>query len=220
MNKIILDNDISRVKEQFVINSRIIADRFEKDHSKVMIKIKEIIEGISENGDTQEKYFIDSSYILEQNNQEYKEYLITEIGFSLLVMGFTGEKAFKFKLDYINLFEKMKNALLDIQFKVGDKKHQIECMAMLHTLLPEEFKKDKIVYVKANTVVNKVTSDYFGLPKMINKADMNNEMLQVRERVLDDYVKLYDVFESNTMVSEALKAKYRQLMIKYEDTND
>lgn len=36
---------------------------------------------------------------------------MTETGFTLLVMGFTGEKAIQFKLEYIAAFNKMKETI-------------------------------------------------------------------------------------------------------------
>ena len=212
-----LEKDLRLKQEEFVISSRIISERFEKEHSKVVLKIKELIEGIVENGDTPNSYFISNKYIEIQNGQEYDEFLLTESGFSLLVMGFTGSKAFRFKLDYIMAFQKMRKALADIQFKIGDKKHQIECMSILQDLLPEELKKDKVNYIKANTVVNKITSGYFGLPKLISKIDMNKEMLSIRQSVLDDYIKLYDIFNDNHLVTESLEKKYNKLVLDYSN---
>ena len=214
-----LEKDLVLRGEQFVVSSRSISEKFEKEHNKVMLKIKELCGDIAINGDIPERYFIDSKYTIEHTGQEYKEFLLTEIGFSLLVMGFTGEKALKFKLSYVNAFDKMKKALMDIKYKKGDKKHQLECMALLQDMLPDEMKEDKVNFIVANNVINKITSDYFGLPKTIKKPEMNIEMLKTREKILEDYIKLYDVFQDNHMVSNALKEKYKQLMISYGDIN-
>lgn len=66
------------------------------------------MEGLHKIEDTHiDNYFIKSSYVHEQNNQRYKEYLLTRDGFSLLVMGFTGKKALEWKLKYIEAFNKM-----------------------------------------------------------------------------------------------------------------
>lgn len=106
-------------------------------------------------------------------------------------------------------FIEVEKAYRDVQFRVGDKKHQLQCMEMLQDLLPEELKQEKISYIKANTVVNKITSNMFGFPAMLKKKDMNKEMLEIREKVLDDYIKLYEVLEDNHLIKETLDKKYQ-----------
>lgn len=54
--------------------------------------------------------FAEPSYINSQNKKQ-PMYQITKDGFVLLVMGYTGEKAMKFKEDYIKAFNKMENEL-------------------------------------------------------------------------------------------------------------
>lgn len=92
-------------------------------------------------------------------------------------------------------------------------------MEILQDLLPEELKQEKVSYIKANTVVNKVTSNIFGFPKMLRKKEMNNEMLEVREKVLDEYLKLYEVLENNHLVTETLNKKYERKLLSAEEIN-
>ena len=107
-------------------------------------------------------------------------------------------------------FIEVEKAYRDVQFRVGDKKHQLECMALLQDLLPEYMRQEKINYIKANTVVDKAVSNYFGFPKMIKKIEMNKDMLEVRENVLNDYLKLFEVLQDNHEVKEVLYKKYAQ----------
>ena len=37
----------------------------------------------------------------------------------------------------------------------------------------------------------------------------NREMLEIREKVLDDYIKLYEVLEDNHLIKETLDKKYQ-----------
>lgn len=115
--------------------------------------------------------------------------------------------------------ERLEQALQDLKFRQGDKKHQLQCMEILQDLLPEELKQEKVSYIKANTVVNKVTSNIFGFPKMLRKKEMNNEMLEVREKVLDEYLKLYEVLENNHLVTETLNKKYERKLLSVEEIN-
>lgn len=94
-------------REIAVVSSRIIADRFEKRHDNVLNSIRDAIKGILENKETPRDYFIRSEYQNEQNGQYYPEYLCTRDGFSLLAMGFTGQKAMEWKLKYIKAFNTM-----------------------------------------------------------------------------------------------------------------
>ena len=107
-------------------------------------------------------------------------------------------------------FIEVEKAYRDVQFRVGDKKHQLECMALLQDLLPEYMKQEKVNYIKANTIVDKAVSNYFGFPKMIKKIDMNKDMLEVRENVMNDYLKLFEVLQDNHEVKEVLYKKYAQ----------
>ena len=106
--------------------------------------------------------------------------------------------------------EALEQALYDLRFRQGDKKHQLECMALLQDMLPDDVKQEKVNYIKANTVVDKAVSNYFGFPKMIKKIEMNKDMLEVRENVLNDYLKLFEVLQDNHEVKEVLYKKYAQ----------
>ena len=102
---------ITRKDGELVVTSRQVAEDFEKEHSKIIRTIENLFQGIAKSGDTPSKYFIMDSYENEQNKQKYIQYLITQRGFSLLVMGFTGEKALQWKLKYIEAFNKMEQAI-------------------------------------------------------------------------------------------------------------
>jgi anti-repressor protein len=118
--------------------------------------------------------------------------------------------------EFRKYFIEVEKAYNDLQFRIGDKKHQLKCMEMLQDFLPEELKQEKVSYIKANTVVNKCTSNYFGFPKMLKKAEMNDEMLKIREKILDDYLKLFEVLQDNGEVKEVLYRKYdkRKLLLE------
>ncbi len=89
--------------------------------SEGVFKIEDTpMEGISNFGYTQKtveisKYFLESNYINQQNNQRYKMYNMTQDGFSLLVMGFTGQKALEWKLKYIDAFNSMRKSLNQVK---------------------------------------------------------------------------------------------------------
>lgn len=111
-----------------VVSSRKIAEKFEKRHSDIISKIEgkirpdgkvevSLIEEIECAGKPAYHYFIENKFLNKQNGQEYKEYLITRDGFSLLVMGFTGQKALEWKIKYIEAFNKMESQIAQMNTK-------------------------------------------------------------------------------------------------------
>jgi len=97
---------------QLVVSSRQVARDFEKEHKHVLESIDALVKGVAEKS---ADLFIPAEYQHEQNKQIYREYLLTRDGFSLLVMGFTGPKALRWKLKYIEAFNKMEQALKEQQ---------------------------------------------------------------------------------------------------------
>lgn len=92
----------SKNEEQVVTSSRTVAEKFEKRHADVL----RAIANLECSPEFTQRNFALSSY-KDESGKENKEYLITKDGFSMLAMGFTGEKAFKFKEAYINAFNAM-----------------------------------------------------------------------------------------------------------------
>ena len=93
-------------EEQLTTTSRLIAEIFEKRHSDVI----RAIENLECSQDFTERNFALSDY-KDDSGKSNKEYIITKDGFVMLAMGFTGEKAFKFKEQYINAFNSMEREL-------------------------------------------------------------------------------------------------------------
>lgn len=102
MNLVEIKND------QPVTTSLQVAEVFEKQHKHVLEAIDELIKGVAENS---ADLFMEDTYIHPQNKQSYRQIIMTKKGWTLLAMGFTGSKATKFKLDYINAFEEMEKRL-------------------------------------------------------------------------------------------------------------
>lgn len=101
-----------------VVGSREVAEKFGKRHDHILRDIENLIEELG----TPQNWghlFIENQYQHPQNNQLYKEFLLTRDGFSLLVMGFTGKKALNWKIKYIEAFNKMEEDLKkQLQFKL------------------------------------------------------------------------------------------------------
>lgn len=94
--------------DEAVCDSLQVAEKFGKQHSKVIRAIENLLEGIAKNGETPQMFW-KSFYIEEQNGQRYPKYIMNRDGFSLLVMGFTGKDALEWKLQYIKAFNQMES---------------------------------------------------------------------------------------------------------------
>jgi len=94
-------NDTARVDSLFV------AQFFEKEHKNVLADIRKILSpnsGLSE--DFGQLNFQPTSY-KDVCNRKQSAYAMTRDGFTLLVMGYTGQKAMRFKELYIQRFNEM-----------------------------------------------------------------------------------------------------------------
>ncbi|MDU5919637.1 MAG: ORF6C domain-containing protein [Clostridiales bacterium] len=110
MQNIVANINIKEYEGKPVVSSREIAIDFEKNHKEVLRSIDNQIEVL---GGAQNcaGLFIQTKYQHPQNKQWYKEYLLTRDGFSFIAMSFTGEKAAKWKLKYIEAFNKMEETI-------------------------------------------------------------------------------------------------------------
>ncbi len=95
---------------EIVCNSLQVAKKFGKKHKNVMRNIRSLLKT-----EQTKQMFTLSSYTEKQNGQVYQMYTMNRDGFSLLAMGFTGEKALEWKLKYIQAFNKMEKLLLQQQ---------------------------------------------------------------------------------------------------------
>lgn len=95
-------------EEEPATTSLNVAEVFGKRHGDVLRAIKNM--EFPDGDDFGRRNFALSSYINEQG-KEQPMYVMTKDGFSLLVMGFTGSLAMKFKVAYIRQFNKMEQML-------------------------------------------------------------------------------------------------------------
>ncbi|AHJ87863.1 transcriptional regulator [Vibrio phage PVA1] len=91
-----------------MVSSKNIADKFDKQHRDVLVKIRSIIK---KSGDFGERNFSLSSYLSDQN-KELPCYNMTRDGFTMLAMELSGSKVFQWKLKYIEAFNAMESQLL------------------------------------------------------------------------------------------------------------
>ncbi|HIX83917.1 MAG TPA: Rha family transcriptional regulator [Candidatus Megamonas gallistercoris] len=129
-----MDNLVEIKNNQVIVSSRQVAENFGKEHKIVLRSIREIL--AVQNCAT--KFYYETSF--ENRGKQYPEYLMNKDGFSLLVMGFTGQEALQWKIKYIDAFNAMEKklnqqkqstlaydkyiSLLDDKFMIGDIKSE------------------------------------------------------------------------------------------------
>ncbi|WP_330425269.1 Rha family transcriptional regulator, partial [Blautia sp. OF01-4LB] len=99
-------------EEVTVVTSLDVAETFEKNHRDVMESIRNIGEAIS-TAEFSALFYLDS--YKASNGKTNPMYLMTRDGFTLLAMGYNGDKAMKFKLAYIKQFNEMEKVLIGKQ---------------------------------------------------------------------------------------------------------
>ena len=92
---------------QPVVTSRQIAEDFAKSHFNVIRDIEEA----AFSDEFRAANFQTSSYSIEGQTRQYKQYLLTRDGFTIIAMGYDGQKAMAFKEAYIAAFNQMEKAL-------------------------------------------------------------------------------------------------------------
>lgn len=191
--------NIQHEEGKFLVSSREISTNFEKEHKNIIRAIEVLIDGCAQKS---ADLFVESKYQHNQNKQWYKEYLMTRDGFSLLVMGFTGDKALNWKLKYIEAFNKMEQEL----------KNQ-NTPKSLEDILIIQLNEMKAVKEQVNQVNYRALSTQYELEDFRDNAPLFNsecdELIKVVRRVA---TKVLGGYRSNGYKDKSVRAKvYRDI---------
>jgi len=181
-----------------------IADLTGKLHAHVLRDIRTITKELYDDPDL-DSLDIKGIYIEKNDNGQTKYIKLDESHTLLLTTGYS----IKQRKIVIDQWRLLRENLRTIQLREGTKKNQLNAMEALSHLLPGELSAEALSYIKANTVVNKAVSNLFGFPKMLKKDAMSDDMLEIRDHVLDDYIKLFEVVPDNSKVKDILYSKYQ-----------
>ncbi|MTI62171.1 MAG: Rha family transcriptional regulator [Firmicutes bacterium] len=107
-----------------IVSSRRVARVFGKRHDNVLRDIRDIGKDVTDQ--FWSLNFEESKY--KTRGKYYPEFLLTKDGFTLLTMGFTGKKAMKFKIAYINQFNQMKELIKNRYFARIEYKPMMEAL--------------------------------------------------------------------------------------------
>lgn len=174
---------------QVVVSSRDVAEKFGKEHSKVKRSIRELEKDVATFGEMFNLCFYNDAY-----GRQQEEYLMNRDGFSLLTMGFTGEKALQWKLKYIKAFNQMEE-----QLKNGNKLTEEERLKL------QLFSKDasEVAYAHNRLVELATASLYQQIEEQKPKVALAETMLTSKNAIsVGDFAKMtYSKFKlgSNNM---------------------
>ncbi|EAJ5317855.1 hypothetical protein DDP22_08640 [Campylobacter coli] len=110
-----VDVELEVANDQVTTTSLDIAAVFNKRHDNIIAKIETFPKDSFTDLNFKASKYIDST------GRILPCYKITRDAFSLLVMGFTGEKAYKWKVEFIKAFNEMEKRLRNIEYEKHDK---------------------------------------------------------------------------------------------------
>lgn len=230
MNLVIIQN------RQAVTTSLQVAESFGKQHPHVMRDIENILEGVSKIGDTEKVLFYKSTYVNEQNKQEYPMYYMNRDGFTLLAMGFTGQKAIQFKLAYIQAFNEMERQLTqptaaeliamlaqqgveqdrrlkEVEHRTEQLEAQQENISQIVALNPNDWKNT------VNAILNRIAISRGGGDQFQKVRNESYELLDARAHCRLN-IRLENRKKealSNGIISKAKIAKFKKIDVIAED---
>lgn len=142
-------------EEVTVVTSLDIAETFGKRHDNVLKDIREL-----ECSDNFRFLNFEESFYVNQQNRRQPMYYITRDGFTLLAMGYTGEKAMKFKEGYIKQFNAMEKALLG---KIKEREKGIAVRQALTKALQQSKENERMHGHAYSTYSNCIYKVIFGM---------------------------------------------------------
>lgn len=142
-------------EEVTVVTSLDVAETFGKRHADVLRDI----ENLECSPEFRERNFALSKYSVENNRKTYPMMYMTRDGFTILVMGYTGEKAMQFKEAYIRQFNAMEKALID---KMREREKGIAVRQALTKALQQSAENERMHGHTYSTYTDLVYRSVFG----------------------------------------------------------
>ena len=167
-------------EEVTVVTSLDVAETFGKEHKNVLADIRNIQSDISSAEFS--ALFYEEAYTAS-NGKKNPMYYMNRDGFTLLVMGYTGEKAMQFKLAYIKQFNAMEKALIG---KIKEREKGIAVRQALTKAIQQSGENDRmhghaystytdLIYKAVLGKSAKQLREEFGIGKQDNLRDLLSE---------------------------------------------
>lgn len=213
---------------QPLTNSVLVAEKFGKRHDDLMKKIKNLVDVCPQKCG---HLFVESNYV-DIQCKDRPMYIMNRDGFTLLAMGFTGQKALQFKLDYIDAFNKMEQTIRNTQNLLSSAdtamlKQLVETtqtMAAQISRMQEELnrQRDMLLLPPANVIVEEPRISprqrkYYTVKQMAKE-------LHTDSRLLNDFLEYMEIQEYNRdkqrwMLNQSLIGLGYTYTVVYEPVN-
>lgn len=192
-------------EQQAVTTSLILAEAFEKEHSKVIraienkLKMTQAKNGLS-------GMFAEATYT-DKSGKQNKMYYLNRDGFTFIAMGFTGKKADEFKLKYIDAFNKMEKRIKEgTQFRLPT--NLTEMSTMIYSVMEDQDRKIEEQNKKVDYLM-----DLSGLTSSRSK-----ELAKARNKKI---IQVCGGSESNSYKDKGLRSKiYKELFKSFKKSFD
>lgn len=209
-----MNNLVEVKKEKIYCKSNMVAEIFEKEHKHILRDIRDLLETCSEN-------FSQSNYepsTYRVRGKEYPCYNLTRDGFTMLAMGFTGEKAVQFKELYINKFNEMERIITSQKMAKLEFKDLTDNICLLHDETKSYHFSNELSMI--NKIVLKMTAKEF--KKANNIDDKNSIRPYLNEKQINDILLLQridsglllampDYYERKSMLENMYNKKMKLL---------
>ena len=168
------------------VDSRFVAERFDKEHKNVL----RIINGIcsEESGYSREftKLNFEPSKYVDPTGRKLPCYMLTREGFAVVVMGFTGPEADRFKEWFVNRFKEMERLLKALQGNREMHPQLMEAIRLAHKD-PKPYHYSNELNMLNRIVIGMTAKEYRvkpGLPKDEPiRPHMTTEQLKLMDRL-------------------------------------
>ena len=139
-----MDKDLVVVQNnQVVTSSRKVAEDFGKRHNDVVDSIRRLL---ATNFSVTKMFHEDE---FEYRGQKFSMFYMNRDGFSLLVMGFNGEKALEWKVRYIEQFNAMEETLLKQVHPLSLEEQMAQGLLAANKIIAEKNKQIEVMKPKA-----------------------------------------------------------------------
>ena len=201
-------SDFVQIKdEQVYTTSRIVAEKFGKRHDNVVQAIENIAHLKNQVSET---FFMEDIYI-DPTGRSVTQYLITEEGAMLLIMGFTGEKALSVKLKFISEFKRMKEYIRTLESNpieriLANSTNQLETARAITQMLEIEAKKQEVLIAQNKQLTTTINFKNQQLAESEPKVQYCDIVLNCKDVVPITYI-AKDYGKSAMWLNQFLKDK-------------
>lgn len=196
--------------DEVLVDSRFVAEAFEKRHDAVLRDIRNILDTESEKVKEFNLHnFVEIKYA-DSKGRKYPCFAMTKEGFNLLVMGWTGDKAMEYKVAYINRFKELEAQRDTLVHARTDFPQLTDIVKALHEN-PKSYH-----YANECNLVNKIAIGMTAKEYKI-KHNLPLETKSIRPYLTPEEIKAVDLTQAADMVMCRLFPDYNERKQKLEE---